>query len=84
VVSAVAIVVLVLIILVAAGALVRLGYVWAVRKFGTERVRLDSQRQALSAEWRALDDTRRIRAVFLAARHAMHDEARQHGTGGTR
>ena len=36
---------------------------------------LSSQRAALDAEWRALDNTCRVRAVFLHARLAMRDEA---------
>lgn len=37
--------------------------------------RLAEQRQALDAEWHALDNTRRVRAVFLHARLAMREEA---------
>jgi hypothetical protein len=36
---------------------------------------LSGQRTALDTEWRALDNTRRVRAVFLHARLAMRDEA---------
>jgi len=37
--------------------------------------RLAEQRQALDDEWQALDNTRRLRAVFLHARLAMRAEA---------
>lgn len=36
---------------------------------------LAARRQALDAEWQALNNTRRVRAVFLHARLAMRDEA---------
>jgi hypothetical protein len=44
--------------------------------------RLADARAALDAEWRALDNTRRVRAVFLHARRAMQAEAHRASRGG--
>jgi hypothetical protein len=69
---------------VGAGVLVWLGYIWARDDYRVERADLVTQRQVLEAEWRALDGTEQVRAVFLAASRAMQDEARRHEKDGPR
>lgn len=54
-------------------------YVYATCRLLSYREEVERQRQQLDAEWRALDNTRRLRAVFLDARRQMADEARLHG-----
>lgn len=46
----------------------------------TAHNRLRHERQLLDAEWRALDDTRRIRAIFLTARRALQADASRRDT----
>ena len=62
-------------LLLMAAFLIWLGYQLAVTKLRADRARLDYQQAALAEEWRRLDHTRRVRAVFLAARRAMRAEA---------
>ncbi len=61
------------------GGLIVIGYVYAAYRLLSYREAVEQQRQQLDAEWRALDNTRRLRAVFLDARRQMADEARLHG-----
>lgn len=58
-----------------AAALVWVGYRLATDKLQGDRTAVEQQRAALDAEWQQLDQTRRVRSVFLAARRAMHAEA---------
>lgn len=64
------------------------GVLLTIASYADERRALQEQRQALDAEWRALDSARRLRAVFLHARRAMQDEAQRrspwHRPGGPR
>lgn len=60
------------------GAVVYLGWWLAISGLRRERSQLQTERTALDAEWQALDNTRRVRAVFLAARRAMQREAQAH------
>lgn len=60
---------------VGAAALLWLGYQLAADKLHRERQQLKQEKAALQAEWRQLDQTRRVRAVFLTARRAMQQEA---------
>lgn len=62
-------------IVATAALLLWLGYQFAVGGLRDERTRVTAQRQALDAEWQALEQTRRVRAVFLEARQAMQAEA---------
>ncbi|MDQ3763029.1 MAG: hypothetical protein M3460_15690 [Actinomycetota bacterium] len=55
--------------------LVWLGYQLARDRTRDEHAWIAQQKAALDAEWRQLDQTRRIRSVFWAARQAMHAEA---------
>jgi hypothetical protein len=54
-----------------------LGYQLAGEKVSYDRQRLRAQRQALDAEWQALEQTGRVRSIFLHARRAMQQEAQQ-------
>ncbi|WP_436495541.1 hypothetical protein [Actinokineospora sp. HUAS TT18] len=63
--------------LVTVGLLVWLGYECAGVKLSYDRARVRVQRQALEAEWRSLEQTDRVRSVFLAARRAMQREGQQ-------
>lgn len=72
-------VVVLLAVLAAAMVLVRLGYVFAADRLAAGWDELDARREMLDAEWRALDDTRRIRTVFLKARQAMRTEEWRQG-----
>lgn len=69
--------------LLTATALIRLGYQLAKDHLhgDGDRAWITAQRQALDAEWRALDHTRRVRAVLLEARRAMQAEARADNDG---
>jgi Tfp pilus assembly protein PilO len=66
---------IVLCILVAATAFLWLGYQLAVDKLDDDRHQVEQQRDALKAEWQQLDNTRRLRAVFMSAHRQMHDAA---------
>jgi hypothetical protein len=55
--------------------LVWLGYQLARDRMRDERAWIAQQKAALEAEWWQLDQTRRVRSVFWAARQAMHAEA---------
>lgn len=68
-------VLIIICILVAAGAFLWLGYQLAVGKLDDDRQQVEQQQDALKAEWQQLDATRRLRAVFLSARRAMQAEA---------
>jgi sulfite exporter TauE/SafE len=61
-------------------AVIALMLVWLGYQLARDRMRdtqawITHQKAALDAEWRQLDQTRRIRSVFWAARQAMHAEA---------
>ena len=65
---------------VAVAAVVALVLVWLGYQLARDRMRdthawFAQQKAALDAEWWQLDQTRRIRSVFWAARQAMHAEA---------
>lgn len=65
---------------VAVAAVVALMLVWLGYQLARDRMRdehawIAHQKAALDAEWRQLDQTRRVRSVFWAARQAMHAEA---------
>lgn len=68
--AAVAVVVLVL---------VWLGYWLAVGRLRDAHAFIAQQKAALDAQWWQLDQMRRIRSVFWAARRAMHAEAERDG-----
>ncbi|MGH3874929.1 MAG: hypothetical protein ACRDSR_26075 [Pseudonocardiaceae bacterium] len=55
--------------------LIWLGYQLARDRMRDEHAWIAHQKAALDAEWRQLDQTRRVRSVFWAARQAMHAEA---------
>lgn len=62
--------------------LVYLGWLLAISHLRQQRDVIDQQRKFLNSEWRALDNTRRVREVFLSARRTMQREAQrqyQHG-----
>ena len=56
-------------------AVVALGWWLAMQQLHIERRRLRLQRDLLDAEWRALDQTRQVREVFLTARRTMQRQA---------
>jgi hypothetical protein len=58
-----------------AAALVWVGYCLATGKLHEDREAVEQQRAALDAEWQQLDQTRRVRSVFLTTRRAMQTEA---------
>jgi predicted Holliday junction resolvase-like endonuclease len=65
---------------VAVAVVVALMLVWLGYQLARNRIRdtqawITHQKAALDAEWRQLDQTRRVRSVFWAARQAMHAEA---------
>lgn len=66
-----------LLVLVAVFALLGLGYWLARDDLADDRKRVAQQRRALDAEWRALENGRRVTDVFFAARRAMQDEVRR-------
>jgi Na+-transporting NADH:ubiquinone oxidoreductase subunit NqrC len=68
-------------VVLVAGVFVMLGYVLAEDKLAADRAELDQQRQVLDAEWTALENTQRVRSVFLAARRAMQREAQSRRLG---
>lgn len=72
-------VITVLLVVVVVVVLLRFGYLWAQDQLAAERTELAQRRASLDAEWRALENTRRVRTVFLDAHRAMRDEARRHG-----
>lgn len=53
------------------GLLIYIGWQAAADSFRHDREQLQQQREALDAEWQALDNTRRVREVFWTARRAM-------------
>lgn len=55
--------------------LIWLGYQLALDRTRDTHAYIARQQAALDAEWWRLDQTRRIRSVFWAARQAMQDEA---------
>ena len=64
---------------VALAAVVALMLVWLGYQLARDRMRdehawIARQKAALEAEWWQLEQTRRIRSVFRAARQAMHAE----------
>lgn len=71
------IVVLLLLAIVCLG-LVAIGFKLSENRLSTDRIQLERERRSLDAEWTALDNTRRIREVFLGARRMMQDENRAH------
>jgi hypothetical protein len=65
---------------VALAAVVALMLVWLGYQLARDRMRdehawIARQKATLEAEWWQLDQTRRVRSVFWAARQAMHAEA---------
>jgi hypothetical protein len=60
---------------VVALVLIWLGYQLAVARLRDAHTDIAQQRAALDAEWWQLDQTRRIRSIFFAARRAMQYEA---------
>jgi ammonia channel protein AmtB len=60
---------------VVALVLIWLGYQLALDRMRDTRAFIAQQKAALDAQWWQLDQTRRIRSVFWAARQAMHAEA---------
>lgn len=65
---------------VAVAAVVALVLIWLGYQLALDRMRgahafIVQQKAALDAEWWQLNQTRRIRSVFWAARQAMHAEA---------
>lgn len=64
------------------GLFVWLGWQLALEHFRHVQSGLQQQRDLLDAEWQALDNTRRVREVFLLARRAMQREADQPRRGG--
>ena len=65
-------------------AVVAVGWWLAMQQSHVERRRLRLQRDLLEAEWRALDQARQVREVFLAARRAMQrqaDDDQRRGSG---
>ncbi|MGH3696692.1 MAG: hypothetical protein ACRDRX_22355 [Pseudonocardiaceae bacterium] len=59
---------------VVALVLIWLGYQLAIDRMRDTRAFIAQQKAALDAEWWQLDQTRRIRSVFWAARQAMQRE----------
>ncbi len=71
------------VVLAAAAALIYLGWRLAIRDLRQERLNVGRHRAELDAEWRALDNTRLVREVFMTARRVMQDEAQRHYRGDT-
>lgn len=67
----------------AAVGLVWLGYAMASAYLSAIQANVTRERQALRAEWRALEETARVRAIFLNARRAMQREADGQSPDGT-
>jgi hypothetical protein len=63
---------------VVALVLIWLGYQLAVGRLRDAHTDIARQQAALDAEWWQLDQTRRIRSIFFAARRAMQYEANHH------
>ena len=63
---------------VVVGLVLWLGCQLADEQLARDRTRLDAQRQALDMEWRALEQTGRVRSLFFETRRAMHEEAQHH------
>lgn len=57
--------------------LLGLGYWLARDELAADRKAVEQQREALDAEWRALDSARRVGDVFFAARRAMQAEVQR-------
>lgn len=66
---------LVAVAVVVALVLVWLGYQLAVDRMRDTHAYIAQQKAALDAQWWQLDQTRRVRSVFWAARQAMQREA---------
>jgi hypothetical protein len=66
------------VVVVVVGSLIWLGYQLAHEKLTVDRLRVERERQALDAEWEALDRTRRIRDTMFNARIAMREEAQRY------
>ena len=60
---------------VVALVLIWLGYHLAMDRMRDTHAYIAQQKAALDAEWWQLDQTRRVRSVFWAARQAMQQEA---------
>lgn len=71
------VVVLISILILLAALCAIIGYQWALDRLDVQRHHLASQREALDAEWQALEQTRRLRELFLTARRAMQAEAQR-------
>ncbi|PWW53674.1 hypothetical protein [Actinokineospora spheciospongiae] len=62
---------LVILVASAVGVLVWLGYRLAKDEMAAERASVETERQVLDAEWRALEQTRQINDVFFTARDQL-------------
>jgi cell division protein FtsL len=51
------------------------GYEWAADNLRDQRAKVAEQRAALDAEWKALNQTQKVRMVFFRARRAMQAES---------
>ena len=56
-------------------AIVALGWWLAMQQLQAEQRQLRLQRELLNTEWQTLDQTRRLREIFLVARRAMQHQA---------
>lgn len=82
VLSTLSVIAVVLLGTVLISGLLYLGWRLAIHDLRRQRQGLRAERDLLDAAWRALDDTRRVREVFLVARRAMQREAtRQYHRG---
>jgi hypothetical protein len=63
---------------VVALVLIWLGYQLAIDRMRDTHAYISRQQAALDAEWWRLDQTRRIRSVFWAARQAMQHDVNSH------
>lgn len=61
----------------AALAALAVGYSWARVDLADARHQLEQQRAALESEWKALDRTRQVREIYLAASRDMDAVVRQ-------
>jgi cell division protein FtsL len=65
------------VLLTVVALLVGTGFVWAREELAADREAVEQQRQALDAEWQALENGRRVNDVFFQARQAMREAARE-------